>query len=131
MELILNLVWLTTAVIAFAGAVIWTRRERTHRPVAAAIILTACIMAVLFPVISMSDDMQAAVAVVETSFSARRIILSAVSQLATVLTFTPLLGASFRSLLIAVGKSSAEPFRLPSSPAAPVFSLRGPPSSVC
>jgi len=67
MELLLNLIWLTvaaTALVAFTRS----RRRSTrmaHVPYVQALIALACVVVLLFPVISASDDLHPAQAVVE------------------------------------------------------------------
>jgi len=67
MELLLNLIWLTvaaTALVAFTRS-----RQRSsrmaHIPYVQALIALACVVVLLFPVISASDDLHPAQAVVE------------------------------------------------------------------
>jgi cytochrome bd-type quinol oxidase subunit 2 len=67
MELLLNLIWLAVAATAL---VVFTRsRQRSarmaHVPYVQALIALACLVILLFPVISASDDLHPAQAVVE------------------------------------------------------------------
>ncbi len=67
MELLLNLVWFTLAVMAL-GAFLRQRRSssRTSRiPYAKALLALACMLVLLFPVVSASDDLHPTQAVLE------------------------------------------------------------------
>ena len=65
MELALNLVWLIASLVAL----VWCGARRSVAPEArkrsAALLAWLCVAAVLFPVISMTDDMSSTAAVVE------------------------------------------------------------------
>ena len=78
MELTLNLIWLTLALIAFAIVLpaAAASRERRHRKI---FVLTGgiallCVLALLFPIISVSDDLSADRDATEESNTLRRTI---------------------------------------------------------
>ncbi len=73
MELALNLVWVTISV----AALLWWIRLGSGRRVARSelfqgVVVLACVLVLLFPVVSASDDLHANVAAVEDSFFAAR-----------------------------------------------------------
>jgi len=75
MELFLNLVWLTLSVAVLAS---WAMRLRKRCGVirisaAKSFLVLACIMVFLFPVISMTDDVQFMVMCIESNGSALEI----------------------------------------------------------
>src|SRR5271166_662528 len=78
MELLLNLIWLTIA----AGALVaFTRSRRrsarmAHVPYVQALIALACVVVLLFPVISASDDLHPAQAVVEDASKKLQLAIS-------------------------------------------------------
>lgn len=79
-ELLLNLIWLLMAVASFAW---WRRRflgagrERSRgRMTLGPVVALACALAVIFPVISVTDDLHAELAVMEDSSSWRRSVSS-------------------------------------------------------
>jgi len=71
MELILNLVWLGIA--ATSLALVLPRAIRSRRPLLIVVSLV-CALALLFPVVSISDDLSADRDTVEESISIRRIV---------------------------------------------------------
>ena len=117
MELLLNIVWLAIALAAFARLAAWSRTEPDRRRVAAACVATACVVALLFPIISITDDLTASVAAVEEMVAVRR-VMAAAAQLIVAVALT----------LVAFVLS--ESFALPSAPALTSHALRGPPPAV-
>jgi hypothetical protein len=76
MELLLNLFW---AMLVVPAALIWWRERRfaenSGRPyLSHALVSLACLLALLFPVISATDDMQAMRGEVEESSFAKRVV---------------------------------------------------------
>jgi hypothetical protein len=71
MELLLNLVWLIGSLIAL-GMVIRHARD-AQRP-ALMILATVCILCLLFPIISISDDLSPDLEAIEESISIRRVV---------------------------------------------------------
>ncbi|HEV2721927.1 MAG TPA: hypothetical protein VG323_18040 [Thermoanaerobaculia bacterium] len=107
MELLLNVLWLAVALAAFA---LCTRGGRDRRR----IVVTACIVALLFPIISITDDLAASVAAVEETVAARRVMdADAHIIVAVALTFVAFVVET--------------PFTIPAAPALTADALRGPP----
>lgn len=108
MELLLNVVWLIVALAAFGHAAACRRRR-------AALLATLCLVALLFPIISITDDLTASATAAEESAALRRVAVAA-SQIivAVALTF--------------VAFVDDERFSLPAAPALTSHALRGPPS---
>jgi hypothetical protein len=73
MEVLLNLVWLLTAIIAGAYVLL-------HRSRGGVVVATLCIVVLLFPIISVTDDLQSDAAVLEETSAVRRATLG-VAQL--------------------------------------------------
>ncbi len=67
MELLLNLIWLAVAATALVAFTRSRRRSArmAHIPYVQALIALACVVVLLFPVISASDDLHPAQAIVE------------------------------------------------------------------
>jgi len=74
MESILNLVWVTIALSAIAQLCFWARTQTDRHRVVIVAIATVCTLAVLFPIISVSDDLQETVAALEDHVTVRRVI---------------------------------------------------------
>src|ERR1044071_9253193 len=115
MELLLNIVWLAIALTAFARLASWSRTEPDRRRVAAAFVATACVVALLFPIISITDDLSASVAAVEEMVAVRRVMAAAAQLIVAV-------------ALTLVAFVHAESFALPAAPTLTQRALRGPPS---
>ena len=64
MELVLNLFWVAIALAAFC-ALLRRRRAASQVPYAKALLALACVLVLLFPVVSASDDLHPAQAVLE------------------------------------------------------------------
>jgi hypothetical protein len=69
MELLLNLAWLLLALPAYW---LWHARRTSQKSSLQCVLSLACLLVVLFPVISATDDMQAMRAEMEESSSSRR-----------------------------------------------------------
>ena len=86
MEVLLNLFW---AMLAVPAALIWWRERRFarnlgHRCFSPPLVSLVCLLALLFPVVSATDDMQAMRGEVEESSPAKRVVKqSASAQSAT------------------------------------------------
>jgi hypothetical protein len=55
MELLLNLVWLTFALLALGSR--WQARSERHRDRLTPLVVLSCVLILLFPVISVTDDL--------------------------------------------------------------------------
>lgn len=75
MELLLNLIWVVLAVSALYA---WGRR-RSHPRSRPALIALVCLLALLFPVISATDDLHAMRSEMEDSASSKRSLKQAVT----------------------------------------------------
>lgn len=130
MELLLNLVWLAVAIAALAKLGVWASGETDRRRIRVAAVATACVIVLLFPIISITDDLEASTAVVEESATVRRVVAAAVLHAIPILATTLALGL-FAAALTFLGFMTEESLALLTSPTAPVLSLRGPPSFAC
>jgi hypothetical protein len=76
MELLLNVFWLFIAAGALGIWILQWRRGARRRGLALPLCALGCVLALLFPVISATDDLHAAALVVETSGFTRKILKS-------------------------------------------------------
>src|SRR5580704_16990819 len=81
MEVLLNLFW---AMLAVPAALIWWRERRFarnlgHRCFSPPLVSLVCLLALLFPVVSATDDMQAMRGEVEESSPAKRVVKQSAS----------------------------------------------------
>lgn len=128
MELLLNLVWLALAIAATARCIVWAAGESDRRRIVAVALATVCVVALLFPIISITDDLHESVAVLEESASLRRIAVGAAVHAAPLLAVVVALltGILIPALSIFGFVIEADPsFR--SSPAVSTLTFRGPP----
>jgi len=130
MELVLNLVWVLLAALAFG------RWSRARHPVSARshLIALACMLALLFPVISATDDLHAMRPEIEDSASNKRLKQAAVGKaLGQQITHNPaaLLVAAFGVLRPGESSRVVTPIYAPSFSACScmVKSSRAPPRS--
>lgn len=132
MELLLNIVWLLLGLAAFARCATWASGQPDRKRVVAVALATSCVVALLFPIISITDDLHDSVAVLEESATLRRTgagtALQHVPQLAAAVAVLASLSVPVLSILIF---TSEKTFSLPASPAARVLTLRGPPLAGC
>lgn len=75
-ELVLNLVWLGVAVIGFAA--LWRARSRPHiqRHQGLAFLALGCVMFLLFPVISATDDLHSSEFMTDEAYSGQKLVRS-------------------------------------------------------
>jgi hypothetical protein len=99
MELLLNLAWLLLALPAYW---LWCARRSTQKSSMQCVLSLACLLVVLFPVISATDDLQAMRTEMEESSTSKRTARQAASP-----DKSPLLGWDG---LVAVVASSTNPF---------------------
>ena len=131
MELILNLLWLTVGIFAAIRIGIWAMAQpdtrASQRRVRLAVVATVCAVALMFPIISMTDYMDSHAALVEEAATAKRLVTASTESSLPLLIVSALL-ASLLSTRIFLGKVTEEfpsPLQAASTRA---FSLRGPPS---
>lgn len=129
MELLLNSVWLAIALAALVRVAVFAANEPDRRRVALVALTAICVLAVLFPIISITDDLQESVAALEETVAVRRLVVAAGLSLLT-LAIAVLFAAvvPFALGLTLLGRREERGVVLPSSVAAPAFALRGPPS---
>src|SRR5581483_3815893 len=89
MELLLNLAWLLVTVICSVALLRRVLRTRNSVPLWVMITAVVCVMVLLFPVISMTDDLHAEVFTAEES-GKRNVVAVQVQQLSA---FAPVLAA--------------------------------------
>ncbi len=133
MELFLNAVWLAIVIAAAVAFIRWSGRQTAARRRIGAL-ATICVLALLFPIISATDDMNAAVAAFEETSAVRRAVLGAMHTIyalpaAVVALATGVVACAARLLLaaaqIVVGASAAQAL----AGFARIAPFRGPPSS--
>ncbi len=110
MELFLNLIWLAVALASAAKFAVWSRTAGRRRAFAVAV-ATVCILALAFPIISITDDLHMKRTVVE---EARSIAL------------VPVVLVIFFALIV-VAVVPATTVALPVSHVAGAVAERGPP----
>ena len=130
MELLLNLAWLILAFAAFARLGVWARGETDRMRVWTVALATVCVVVLLFPIISITDDFQESVAAIEETFAVRQVVAAAALHLAPVL-FTAFSLSAFATVLTILGFVAVKAFALPSAPALVACTLRGPPLAGC
>ena len=83
MELVLNLAWLLVALVSAMGLLRYARNEANPRNVWIVATAMLCIVVLLFPVISMTDDLHAEVFMAEESGKRRVIAVQLEHQLSS------------------------------------------------
>lgn len=131
MELLLNLTWLAIAIAAFARLGVWASTETDRRRIHLAVVATACVIVLLFPIISITDDLEGSAAVLEESATIKRVVASAVLLHVMPALVATLSVGVLAATLILLGFMTEESFAVPLFLTAPVVSLRGPPSIAC
>lgn len=129
-ELVLNLVWLAVAIYAAVRLTMWcSRQPRGSRKVWTGIIATACLVALLFPIISVTDDLSNDATVIEETRAVRRafVFVVHVVAIATIGVDIALLVRASLLQLARVTVAAAPAVVRPGF--ATVFSFRGPPAA--
>ncbi|HEX7190533.1 MAG TPA: hypothetical protein VF381_03070 [Thermoanaerobaculia bacterium] len=127
MEVVLNLVWLAIAVTALARLGAWARAEPDGRRIAIATLSTLCILAVLFPIISMTDDLQSDIVAAEEQAALRR-TASMLLQVVLVFFAPAPVSASSHLTRAFLSEIAGENVTVPSFREARSLTRRGPPS---
>jgi hypothetical protein len=130
MELALNLVWLAVAITAAVRFAVWRRDQRASRQLVVAL-CAVCVLALLFPIVSVTDDLHTDAAAAEETSAMRRVALVTITHVATLaVAVTPFdLAAGTAHLTQRAGlvDTSAHIAKALEGFAA-IASLRGPPS---
>jgi hypothetical protein len=122
MEVLLNLVWLLTALTA--GAYVLLRRSR-----AAVVVATLCVVVLLFPIISVTDDLQSDAAVLEETSAVRRAAPGVAHHLDHAAAALPVAQQSLAIALVScIRAGEAAPLAVRHGFARP-STLRGPPTA--
>lgn len=130
MELLLNILWLAVVLFAAIRIAVWAisqpdTREGLRR-VRIVSLATLCIVALMFPIISMTDDLDSNTALVEEAITAKRLVRAANELVLPLLIVTALLASLLsRTVLGNVIENSPSPL---AASHGLVFSLRGPPA---
>ena len=131
MELVLNLIWCAIAIAAAMRFVHWSRGRSAAGTRFLVGIATVCVLALLFPIISATDDIHIDPAMAEETSAVRRSTVSASSDFHHILSLAAELPASsaqhFALAVIAVPVSETTANVLAGFGG--VCALRGPPSS--
>lgn len=130
MELFLNLIWTSIAIAASLRFARWSagQSKRRRRLVGLA---TLCVIAVLFPIISVTDDLHSDVAMLEEETGVRRSAASGhIHHVVFHVVALPAVAAA-RSLaqLLLIGSIAAEPLVRHREVASVAAAIRPPPSS--
>jgi hypothetical protein len=135
MEALLNLLWLMIAVAATARFAITAQRDRDdiscpgRRRLAGTALV--CVIALLFPIISVTDDLHEDAALIEETSAARRVSAGAQPRIRVTSGLAPscglLPGGMHRVTLVPLWWVDALPRRSYAAPAAEVSDARGPP----
>lgn len=134
MELLLNLLWIAIGVTAVIRAGLWANQQpdtaASRRRIRLVLVATMCAVALMFPIISMTDDMDAKAALVEEAITAKRLV-NASNELGLPLVLASAFLASLLTTRVLLGNVvETSPSPLPAA-IARVFSLRGPPARLC
>ena len=134
MELALNLVWLAVAVTAAVRFALWRRDQPASRQFVVAL-CAVCVLALLFPIVSVTDDLHADAAAAEETSAMRRVALVTMAHVATLaIAVTPFDVAAFGARAVRNAAGFAEITTRTAGALdgfAAVASLRGPPSLDC
>lgn len=127
MELVLNLVWLVAAFGVAIRFAIWRRGQPAARQRAVAL-CAVCVLALLFPIISATDDLHTDTAgAEETSAMRRAAVVATAHVVSAAVTHAP--AAITRDAALALSGIALRDQRLPMLAGfAVASSLRGPPS---
>ena len=130
LELFLNLAWLGMAIGAISLFALWARSADSGRRRLSVGLSLICVLALLFPIISVSDDMRTDTAALEEWTSARRSAL--IISIANVA--VPVVAAmqqTSKDVLVCIGLVSLTILPLATRAFASARSLRAPPSPRC
>lgn len=127
-ELALNLVWLAVAVGAAVRLAVWCLRQPPQTRLLPVIVATACIVAMLFPIISETDDLATGFVLTETNALRRMVALVNVAVTVAALVDAP---AFFRSFVLQFALLTVVPVfaGVVRRGFSTVFSFRGPPAA--
>lgn len=127
-ELVLNLIWLAVAAVAAAWLAVWCSRQPRGTRILPAVVATVCLVAILFPIISETDDLSAGFVLTETSTLRRIVNFVTVAAAVPAIVDTALV---FRSLCLqlALLTPGVAIVTVARPGFATVFSFRGPPAA--
>ena len=128
LELFLNLAWLGIAIGALSAFAVWARsaESASHLSVGLSVI---CVLALLFPIISVSDDMRTDIAALEEWASARRAALIIVSIAHVAVPVVAAMQQTSKDVLVCIGLVILTISPLATRPFGSARSLRAPPCS--
>lgn len=124
LELFLNVAWLAIVIAAFAAYANWSRRAKAASRLRVGIAIT-CGLALLFPIISVSDDLLPNVAALEEWTAARRANLIAI--VAIIVPFVDAAALLAHHVTSHVARVTAGVTPIPLDSFARASSLRAPP----
>lgn len=128
LELFLNLAWLGIAIGALSAFAMWARSADSGNPLAVGLSVI-CVLALLFPIISVSDDMCADIAALEEWTSARRAALIILSIAHVAVAVVAAMQQTSKDVLVCIGLVLLTIAPLATRHFAAARSLRAPPAT--
>ena len=131
LELFLNLAWLAIAISALSAFAMWARAEKSAGGRLRVGIAVACGLALLFPIISVTDDMSPDTTALEEWSAARRaaLIIINVAHAAVAVPVVAVIEQSAKELFVCIGLVVLTFSALTTATFATARSLRAPPSA--
>jgi hypothetical protein len=129
LELFLNLTWLGIAIGALSAFAVWARAEKSEGHRLQVGIAVLCGLALLFPIISVTDDMSTDAAALEEWSAARRaaLIIVNVAHAAVAIPVVTAIEQTAKELFVCIGLVVLTFSALASATFATARSLRAPP----
>lgn len=130
LELFLNLAWLGIAISALSAFAVWSRTEKSEGHRVRVGVAVACGLALLFPIISVTDDMSSDTAALEEWTTARRaaLIIVNVAHAASAIPVAVAIAQTAKELFVCIGLVVLTFSSLTTATFATARSLRAPPS---
>jgi hypothetical protein len=131
LELFLNLAWLGIAISALSAFAVWARAEKSDGHRLRVGIAVTCGLALLFPIISVTDDMSPDAAALEEWSAARRaaLIIVNVAHAAVAIPVVFAIEQRAKELFVCIGLVVLTFSALATATFATARSLRAPPSA--
>ena len=131
LELFLNLAWLAIAISALTAFAVWARAENSEGHRLQVGIAVLCGLALLFPIISVTDDMSPDTAALEEWTAARRaaLIIINIAHAAVAIPVASAVEQTAKELFVCIGLVILTFSVLASAAFATARSLRAPPST--
>lgn len=130
LELFLNLAWLGIALSALSAFAVWARAEKSVGHRLRVGIAVAAGLALLFPIISVTDDMSSDTVALEEWTAARRaaLVIVNIAHEAAAIPLTMAIAQTAKELFVCIGLAVLTFASLPAATVATARPLRAPPS---